>query len=684
MGTMNFDLFLKDFTNHLQKNIFESQYLYDVFPQEKNLVWEKYLASFPVGTNPIYREKTEHDCNACKSFIRKFGSVVSIDKGYNIVSVWDFKTKSGYQPIIDALAKLVKEAKIKGYYFYDEELVGTCSGTITSSFTHLHCFIPEKCKALYKNKKTESIESLNGRLTSTKDVFKNSLESITQEAIEITLELIAQNSLYRGVEQKGALQSFSEHHTKYHRLDISKKDNYCWKNVTNLGAAVTGIKNHSIGVFLQDISNNIDLEDALKKYESIMAPYNYKRPKAVFTKKMIEAAKKKIEELGYMHSLQRRCATIDDMNINNILFVDRNNANNLNDTDVFDELAKNAKGSLKTFNNLQQITIDKFISEVLPTAKEIKVLLENSHTSNFVNLNTAENSGSKSMFKWPNSFGWTYSNNITDSFKENVKAAGGNIVADLRCSLQWNDDPKLPNMCDLDLKCKLPFNSTIYYSHKIDSATGGNLDVDVMMPRGVAIENITWKDKSRLVQGVYKFYVHVYSQRNYNSGFKAEIEFNDNIYSYIYNGPLGYDKTITIADVTYKDNTFTIEHKLETSNSKMNSKEVWNLRTNEFQPVSMICLSPNFWETEIGNKHYFFMLKNCIADSELRGFFNEFLHEELMAHKHVFESLGNKMNVSNPEVGNQLSGLGFSSTKKNELICEVTSQNLKKYLKVIF
>lgn len=36
---------------------------------DKDLLWNTYLSSFPEGTNPIYRERTEHDCSCCKQFI---------------------------------------------------------------------------------------------------------------------------------------------------------------------------------------------------------------------------------------------------------------------------------------------------------------------------------------------------------------------------------------------------------------------------------------------------------------------------------------------------------------------------------------------------------------------------------------------------------------------------------------
>ena len=61
-------------------------YVVDVNRDE---LWEKYLASFPEGTNPIHRTRTEHDCSACRHFIKTLGPVVAIASDIRLVSIWD-------------------------------------------------------------------------------------------------------------------------------------------------------------------------------------------------------------------------------------------------------------------------------------------------------------------------------------------------------------------------------------------------------------------------------------------------------------------------------------------------------------------------------------------------------------------------------------------------------------------
>ena len=76
------------------------------------------------------------------------------------------------------------------------------------------------------------------------------------------------------------------------------------------------------------------------------------------------------------------------------------------------------------------------------------------------------------------------------------------------------------------------------------------------------------------------------------------------------------------------------------------------------------------------------MLDQMKNEGSARGFFNEYLKPELDAHRKVLELVGSKMKTE--ETNDQLSGLGFSSTSRNDLIVRVTGKSLKRVIKIRF
>ena len=170
--------------------------------------------------------------------------------------------------------------------------------------------------------------------------------------------------------------------------------------------------------------------------------------------------------------------------------------------------------------------------------------------------------------------------------------------------------------------------------------------------------------------GVYKFFVHQYSG-SVRHGFRAEIEFNGEIYKFDYDKSMRTDEKVQVAEVTLDENgNFSIKEKLA-GNSSISSREIWGVNTNQFVPVSVISYSPNYFDEQdgIGHRHLFFFLKDCVNSEEPNGFYLEFLDNDLMKHKRVFEALGAKCHVEDTD--DQLSGIGFSMTKREDLIIKV-------------
>lgn len=637
---------------------------------DRDRIYEEYLNGF---SDP--EERQGHTCNFCKSFLRQYGGIVVIEN-YEMVSIWDdLQVSDLYAPSVENLSRYIHSLPISNVFLNEFPKLGTFSsiqrhedGTIT---TWDHLFLKLDKRFVYRTSST--IDSDKANFRSKKEVLKNSFDQLTPDAVDTVLELIAQNSLYRGNEFKGMVESFRKLQRTYLELPEEKKDGYCWEMSNTAHDSICRIKNTSIGTLLVNISEGMELDRAVSAFESVVAPTNYKRPAPIITQKMVDESRKLVESMGFMDSLDRRFATPEDLETDNVLFIDKIS----NMKDIFNEMSKSTVASTpKNSSKVEEISISDFLNKVVPTCKSIEVLFENQHMNNLVSLITAVNPTAPSMFKWKNPFSWTYTNGVTDSIKEKVKAAGGNVEGELRVSLSWF------NYDDLDLHVVEPHGEEIMFSHKKSNRSGGQLDIDMNAGFGEtrdAVENVIWTDKSRMLEGRYEIKIHNYCLREgLDPGFIVEVECHGQIYHYEFKDS---PKNKSFYESIYFDYSKVNGVTMVTDfKSELPTKEKWGIKTNQYHRVKLISSSPNHWSTPgIGNKHYMFFLEDCKNDENPRGIFNEFLIDDLLKQKRAFEVLGSKLKVADSE--NQLSGLGFSDTKKTSFYVRVEGA-FKRTLKI--
>jgi hypothetical protein len=639
--------------------------LYTVAPN-RDKIWETYLASFPE------KLRQGNNCNCCKSFLRQFGGVVALDAEFKIHTLWDFELDcSEYGPAAKALQKFISGLVIQNHFFHFELELGTEKNLDKKRsviWTHFHVQNTEKSPE-------DDIPTKQAKHRDAKQGLETAVTTLTANSVETVLDLINQNSLYRGNEFKANVQKLQEVQKKFEKTPKKLRANFFWKTSGDLSPAVCGIRNSSIGTLLQDISKGTEIDDAVRMYESIVAPTNYKRPKPIHTAKMVESARKELEAKGLLSAIERRQLNARDLTAENALFIYRKQKKSDN---IFDQLKEEILVNPKSLGKIEEISITDFLEKVVPTAKRIKALFENSHAANLVALVGPQHEG-PSLFKWDNNFSWSYAGEVADSIKERVKAAGGNVTGALRVSLSWH------NHDDLDLHIVEPNGYRIYYPNKrTASPTGGMLDVDMnagfsLLTRD-PVENITWQRLPK-TPGEYQILVNQFATREFeNTQFEIELEIEGTLYNFTHSNPSNKQTTHIATLKVNKDlNIEVLGH--TSSSTAYASKTLWGLPTGTFHQINAITLSPNHWETPTGNKHFFFVLDQCKADQKIRPFYNEFLNEELLKHRKTFEVLGGKVEVETTE--NELSGLGFSDTQRNHLFVEVES-SFKRTLKIKF
>lgn len=679
-------------------------------------IWDKYLQSFSEENNPKFRdpESSSHNCNHCKNFIRRYANVVAIDDDYNLITLFDVDASEEYRESIDVIAEDIRNSKVADVFFEtftelnslpyesckmtqnafklgvvenhkkytktEAETFGVVKEDEIRTFNHFSLKLPKQ----YVDMSGNSVESIMAGHRDAKNVFQRAMGEISLETLELVRDLINQGSLLNGDSHLHKLDAIiplkEEYDNNVSTTEIG--DKWCWVKSNNFQFAK--FRNELIGVLCTELSQGEELNKACTNWNKRVDPANYMKAKAPITKRQIQEAQNFVEENGYEASFNRRIAIKDDIDVSEILHVNSGNGSIVKGS-IFDNVKSTKKGrhSRNKFENLEEISIDKFMDKILPTATSLEVFLENSHEGNMVTLTTANDLESKPIFNYSNNYSQTFSGNLAgkSEIKDQVVSQGGKVGV-LRFSIMWSPKDSIDNS-DLDAHCVEPSGFEIYFSSKVSRTTGGNLDIDITNPRnhkqngkGV-VENITYPSISKMKDGTYMFYVNQYSGRN-SQGFTAEIEFNGEIYSYTYSNPVRGE--IPVAEVILKDGEFTINHKLPETNQ---SREIYGLETKEFHKVNLMCLSPNHWgDNKVGDKHYLFMLDNCKAPGKIRSFHNVDLIPKLRKHRKVLEVLGNSSMIKTTDK-NELSGLGFNATVNDELIVKVQGSH-KRMLKIKF
>lgn len=352
-----------------------------VVNSDRDVIWQTYLESFPVGSNPVFRERTEHDCACCRHFIRSIGNLVAIQNGA-MVSIWDLNgLPSPYQEVADRMSAYVKSLSIRDVFLTPASKHGTpvsheLLNGVTHQWQHFAVEAPKHCV------RADHIER-RGDLRTTFAVLMRGLIELKPDAVAIVSDLIADNAIYRGAEFQRQVSEFQQMQARVLGTPTQQGQELAvWALVES---PVARFRNTVIGTLVQDLSDGVDLDAAVRAYEAKVAPQNYKRPTALITKAMVEAAMKAVHELDMEPALERRHAKFSDVSVNSVLFVD-NSVRGQMKGGLIDLLMKEVKPSPFDPKKAEEIGVDAFMSSVLPKCTSVQLHLDNSVLGNFVSM----------------------------------------------------------------------------------------------------------------------------------------------------------------------------------------------------------------------------------------------------------------------------------------------------------
>lgn len=646
-----------------------------VVDRDRDAIWDRYLSAFPAGSNPMFRKRTEHDCSCCRSFVRNVGNVVAIQNGA-VSTVWDLSgLPDRYQMVADAMAAHIRALAVRDIFLtkiaqHGNAISRELMDGRAHEWHHFAAVAPSRFVS-------SACDEKRGEARTTHAVLMRGFTELKPDAVSTVADLIEGNALYRGQEFQRQVLAFQQLQARF--LALNSEDSRVLLAWTLIGEPVARFRNTVIGTLVQDLSEGTDLDAAVRMYESKVAPQNYRRPTALITKGMVQSAMKTIQELGLESALERRHARLSDVNVNSVLFVDNAVRGRLKGG-VEDLLMEEVRPTKIDLSRAEEIGIDDFIGSVLPRTRSVNLYLDNGLAQNFVSLTAPAHLDSGSLFRWGNDFAWSYEGNVADSIRERVKRAGGKVegVA-MRVSLAWH------NTDDLDLHIREPNGNHIYYGAKGEPRLGGYLDVDMNVGYNLvrdAVENIRWLSHPR--DGKYMVSVHNFTRREaIDVGFTVEVESHRGVETFRFERAIPAREMQPVVSIAVKGNSVQAIEPATGIVAGAASREHWGLKTLDLVRVNSIVLSPNYWtDPGVGNKHWFFILDGCANPLPTRGIYNEFLHPRFEKHRKVFEVLGDKTKC--PVAAEQLSGVGFSSTRKDRVSVIAMGPKLNKAYTIAF
>lgn len=658
----DFDIFSEEINSRLDELIKSRNPIVEL--EYEGSLFDIYLNNIPEEYNPVFRVNRFFDGSADRHFINRIGNLAMITPNYKLVYLWDFESKTFFESSRKEMLKALKKCKIKNAFLTSFDMVGSGPNKDSKdpriTWTHYKYKTPSEIRC-----SKHDIGDKLGKLNTQYNVFKRTMEECRLEDLESVIELGKDNSIYRASEFLGSLEKWHELKTKYNK---KPSDEFLWFNVIKEGIYIC-YRNTVIGSLIDDLYNGVDLEKAVKSYESKVAPSNYKRPKALVTARMVEDARAKLEEVGLLESIYRKAAKFTEIPTDKILFTSQESKS----LSVFDDLKQDAELTVKKKLDLSKAKDIKFgdFIKLLPKVSKIGLLPNSAVNSSKVVLTNSKNENIPTPFKWDNNFAWSYIESDTaDSIVKRVKEAGGVVDGDVRFSLSWD------NSDDLDLSFENNYYQKIYFGDK--RTLGGRLDVDANFSEIVEnpVENIYWSDINHLKDGEYRVSVNNYMLRSErNQGFKLQMEVLGEITTYSY--PDNDLRSVTtMLKITKKGNNIDVTYE----NPKLIKS---NVSGNKFIDIKNVIKSPNAWDGEtIGNEHIIFLADDVEVKFSVRGFYNEQLNSKLEEHRKVTEILGSKLKIDPVEFESTdtVKGYGISTTSNNVFYLRLTYNDNRQEL----
>ena len=359
----------------------------DTDPDE---LWRVWLESIPA------ERRAHYNCHCCRSFIQKYGGLVYVfSTAETAPLLWEIEDPPPFfETAVEACDRLVGRAKVTGVFLWGEKerQWGTpeCGG-----WTHLSG--TPKCQCWSHPLLTAGHKS--AELKQDYQILSHSLADYGPDVVAQAVRVLEAGAVYRSEKALGVAKWAADLHRRLDGLKGQRRANVLWLAVAQAPVGYCHLRSTVISTLLDDIKAGLPFDAISERWAKKLHPLQYQRPTAPPSSGAIAQAEKVFEAMGAASALNRRFATLADVQVK--LWVPKRDCipdDPKRQGGLFDHLRSDKQPVKELDLPPVPITFDKFRREVLPTASEVEVLVPS--VGPFYGLVTAVDPEAKAILQW--------------------------------------------------------------------------------------------------------------------------------------------------------------------------------------------------------------------------------------------------------------------------------------------
>ncbi len=281
-----------------------------LFSTDTQNLFETYLAHLPA-------HRQHYNCSACRRFLERYGSLAMIepDEGQHLpalwaIDPWEENPPEFFGPAVRAMYERVMAARVTGVFLDEKPIWGTPNA---GGWSHLAAANPCRFVAHLQTPEQKMAE-----LAQDREVLCHALAKYPLWVVQQAIAIIAADGIDHPEKAADRIQWFRALQVRIeylasHYTSPRHTENAVWHAAATAPPGFAKIPGSIVGSLLDDIKGGLSLPAVQRRWSAKLNPLQYQRPQAPPKEGAIDAAERLFEKTGAVKALERRHATIDDI-----------------------------------------------------------------------------------------------------------------------------------------------------------------------------------------------------------------------------------------------------------------------------------------------------------------------------------------------------------------------------------